>query len=149
MTATASKGEQRLRRSWGHNTPFLPTWALSLVSKARKLASQEVTIASSNNSCSGSANPNSSQQSERHTHGGHPTRGALSQHSSPAIAYSQPHDPHGQDPPSPGAPFPLGSGCVGSPHSPHPVKPPINPLLFPAPKYRQLPAPSSLEWGCN
>lgn len=28
-------------------------------------------------------------------------------------------------------------------HSPNPVKPPINPLLFPAPKYRQLPAPQS------
>lgn len=43
----------------------------------------------------------------KHTHGGCPPRGALSQHSGQAMAHSQPHDPPWtRPPPSSGAPFP-------------------------------------------
>lgn len=43
----------------------------------------------------------------KHTHGGCPPRGALSQHSGQAMAHSQPHDPPWtRPPPSSGALFP-------------------------------------------
>lgn len=77
----------------------------------------------------------------RETHmGDSPSRGALSQHSGGATA-------HGQHLHPPWTRLLLLPNLLSlwalkvSPHSPHPVKPPINPLLFPAPRHPQLPAP--------
>lgn len=114
MTATAS--DNRLQRRWGHNPASIPTRALSLVSNARKLAPQElVTMVSSNRSHSGSANPNSSQQSERHRRGGQAhQRGAAP--AGQAVAQSQPTPslPLWTRPRRPRSSFPLGSGCIAT-----------------------------------
>ncbi|XP_027967093.1 pollen-specific leucine-rich repeat extensin-like protein 1 [Eumetopias jubatus] len=140
MTATTSM-EKRGCRGVGDITPpsSIPTWALSPVSNAGKLASQEGhhhglvkrLLLWWCQSTLFSAVREAQPWGQPHQRGPEP---ALR----PAPPYPPPWD---MAPPSPGAPFPLGSGCVPTRH--HPVKPPVNPLLVPAPKYHQLPAPWS------
>lgn len=141
-------GEHRAAKELGTSTPSpssVPTWALSPVSDARKLASQEGHHhgpvkrlllrwhQSKLFSAVGEAQP------WRHPHQRGPEAALNARPLLPASP--PPPPPRDTAPPSPGAPFPLGSGCVPTQH--HLVKPPVNPLLVPAPRYHQLPAPWS------